>query len=253
MNPCPSGAAPGFFNNTSRGPTALWGGQSVNDAVIYIWNSMDSAEQNHSLQDIQATGTGIIWKHRDDERTLSQGKKLKLQGISQRMVEHRRTKNKHDSNKAQTRMLDPHPALLPHTSHPHQHDPTSPTIPHPQRQQGRMHPRPHWPRKRLLERHGGWETQNIPIPRHFHRKGRIQPRNHQNHGSWVLYLLYLTDSESLLKTIRKWIGERTRANLATTPDVDLVKEIVQILQERVTAGTNTFLIKIKAHRVEPLN
>jgi ribonuclease HI len=66
-------------------------------------------------------------------------------------------------------------------------------------------------------------------------------------------LLYLTDSESLLKTISKWIGEGTRANLATTPDGDIVREIVQILQERVTAGANTFLIKIKAHRGEPLN
>jgi ribonuclease HI len=66
-------------------------------------------------------------------------------------------------------------------------------------------------------------------------------------------LLYLTDSESLLKTISKWIGEGTRANLATTPDGDIVREIIQILQERVTAGTNTFLIKIKAHRGEPLN
>ena len=66
-------------------------------------------------------------------------------------------------------------------------------------------------------------------------------------------LLYLTDSESLLKTISKWVGEGTRANLATTPDADLVREIVQILQERVTAGANIFLIKIKAHRGEPLN
>ena len=45
-------------------------------------------------------------------------------------------------------------------------------------------------------------------------------------------LLYLTDSESLLKTIRKWTDEGTRANLDTTPDDDLVREIVQILQER---------------------
>jgi ribonuclease HI len=66
-------------------------------------------------------------------------------------------------------------------------------------------------------------------------------------------LLYLTDSESLLKTISKWVGEGTRANLPTTPDGDLVREIVQILQERVTSGANTFLIKIKAHRGEPLN
>ncbi len=43
-------------------------------------------------------------------------------------------------------------------------------------------------------------------------------------------LLYLTDSESLLKTIRKWTGQGTRANLDTTPDDDLVREIIQILQ-----------------------
>ena len=66
-------------------------------------------------------------------------------------------------------------------------------------------------------------------------------------------LLYLTDSESLLKTISKWVGEGTRANLTTTPDGDIVREIVQILQERVTAGANTFLIKIKDHTGDPLN
>ena len=73
-------------------------------------------------------------------------------------------------------------------------------------------------------------------------------KTHRTHD-----LLYLTDSESLLKTISTWIGEGTRANLATTPDGDIVREIVQILQERVAAGANTFLIKIKAHRGEPLN
>jgi ribonuclease HI len=62
-------------------------------------------------------------------------------------------------------------------------------------------------------------------------------------------LLYPTDSKSILKTISKWVGEGTRANLTT----DLVREIVQILQERVTAGANTFLVKIKAHRGEPFN
>ena len=48
-----------------------------------------------------------------------------------------------------------------------------------------------------------------------------------------------------------WRGHTS--NLTTTPDGDLVREIIQILQERVTAGANTFLIKIKAHRGEPLN
>jgi len=32
-----------------------------------------------------------------------------------------------------------------------------------------------------------------------------------------------------------------------------VREIVQILQERVTVGANTFLVRIKTHRGEPLN
>ena len=31
-------------------------------------------------------------------------------------------------------------------------------------------------------------------------------------------LIYLTDNESLLKTIRKWVCEGTRSNLTTTPD-----------------------------------
>jgi hypothetical protein len=64
-------------------------------------------------------------------------------------------------------------------------------------------------------------------------------------------LLYLTDSESLLKTISKWVGEGTRANLATTPDEDIVREIVQILQERVTAGANTFLYRHRATSTSP--
>ena len=103
------------------------------------------------------------------------------------MVEHRRTKNKHDPNKAKTRMMDPHPTSTPRTSHPHQHSPTISTIPRKQRQQGRMHRRPNWSRKRILERHRDWETQNIPVPRHVHSRGRIQPRSHQNHAGWLLH------------------------------------------------------------------
>jgi hypothetical protein len=89
--------------------------------------------------------------------------------------------------------------------------------------------------------------------RQLKQSGTRSPPSVSKENTSTQDLLYLTDSESLLKTISKWVGEGTRANLATTPDGDLVREIVQILQKRVTAGANTFLIKIKSHRGEPLN
>jgi len=54
---------------------------------------MDPADPNNSLQDIQTTGTGIIWKECDDEWItklletgftkipISEGEKLKFQGV----------------------------------------------------------------------------------------------------------------------------------------------------------------------------
>jgi hypothetical protein len=88
--------APGFFNNASRGPSALWGEKNVDDIVIYVWDSMDTADRETSLQDIQKEKTGIIWKERDDTwsgRLLATGltripimtdKKLRAQGIREK-------------------------------------------------------------------------------------------------------------------------------------------------------------------------
>jgi hypothetical protein len=58
--------APGFFNNAFRGPSALWGEKNVDNIVIYVWDSMDTADRENSLQDIQKTKIGIIWTERDD-------------------------------------------------------------------------------------------------------------------------------------------------------------------------------------------
>jgi hypothetical protein len=46
-------AAPGFFNNVSRDPSAIWGEKNVDDIVIYVWDSMDTADRENSLQEIQ--------------------------------------------------------------------------------------------------------------------------------------------------------------------------------------------------------
>ncbi len=88
--------APGFFKNASRGPSALWGGKNVNDIAIYVWDSMENADRENSLQDIQIAKTGIIWKERDDTwsgRLLAAGltkipiitnKKIRAQGIREK-------------------------------------------------------------------------------------------------------------------------------------------------------------------------
>ena len=42
-------------------------------------------------------------------------------------------------------------------------------------------------------------------------------------------------------------------NLVTTPDTELVIELVQMLQERVMSCTTTFIVKVNAHRDETQN
>ena len=66
-------------------------------------------------------------------------------------------------------------------------------------------------------------------------------------------LLYLTDSEASLQAIHKWIGCGAKLNLSNSPDADILKAIILKLQKRVEAGAATLLIKVKAHRGDPLN
>jgi ribonuclease HI len=42
-------------------------------------------------------------------------------------------------------------------------------------------------------------------------------------------------------------------NLSKSPDGDVLKDIIIKLQKRVEAGATTLLIKVKAHRGDPLN
>ena len=64
-------------------------------------------------------------------------------------------------------------------------------------------------------------------------------------------LLYLTDSESTLQAIHKWIGGGVKLNLSRSPDV--LKSIILKLQKRVESGATTLLIKVKIHRGDPLS
>ena len=66
-------------------------------------------------------------------------------------------------------------------------------------------------------------------------------------------LLYLCDSEAALNRMSRWIGSGPRTTLAGDPNADIVTSIVERMRARVLKGARTFMVKVKAHRGEPLN
>jgi len=66
-------------------------------------------------------------------------------------------------------------------------------------------------------------------------------------------LLYLCDTQSLLKAVNRWIVEGGKAALVGAPDADILAAAIEILQMRIAVGTTTFLVKVKAHRGELAN
>jgi hypothetical protein len=66
-------------------------------------------------------------------------------------------------------------------------------------------------------------------------------------------LLYLCDSETTLTKVSRWIGRGPRTTLAGDANADIMKTIIECLRARVIRGARTFMVKIKAHRGEPLN
>jgi len=64
--------------------------------------------------------------------------------------------------------------------------------------------------------------------------------------------ILLSDSSCFLSSSQKWIGEGKSPFMWGNPDTD-IRHIVQLLRERIEQGLLTILIKIKAHRGDPLN
>jgi len=48
-------------------------------------------------------------------------------------------------------------------------------------------------------------------------------------------VLILCDNESVLKAIKKWIGQGGRATLTNAPDADILREIVELLRTSLFA------------------
>ena len=49
------------------------------------------------------------------------------------------------------------------------------------------------------------------------------------------------------------MGQGGKASLANTADADILEYILTKLAVRIAANSRTFLVKVKAHRGEPLN
>ncbi len=98
-----------------------------------------------------------------------------------------------------------------------------------------------------------------------HKVGREEEGMNSNHPELVVLreclethpdnenLLYLTDNETTLQVINKWIGGGAKLSLVKSVDTDILRSIIVKLQQRVKAEAATLLIKVKAHRGCPLN
>ena len=63
-------------------------------------------------------------------------------------------------------------------------------------------------------------------------------------------IILLSDSACLLSSSQKWVGEGKSPSMQGNPDADIMREIIQLLGERIEQGLLSILIKIKAHRGE---
>jgi len=66
-------------------------------------------------------------------------------------------------------------------------------------------------------------------------------------------IILLSDSACFLSSSQKWIWEGKSPSVWGNPVADIMRDIIQLLRERIEQGLLTILIKIKAHRGDPLN
>jgi len=66
-------------------------------------------------------------------------------------------------------------------------------------------------------------------------------------------VILLSDSACFLSSSQKWTGEGKSPSMHGNLDADIMRDIVQLLRERIDQGLLTIFIKIKAHRGDLLN
>ena len=60
-------------------------------------------------------------------------------------------------------------------------------------------------------------------------------------------VILLSDSPCFLSSSQKWTGEGKSPSMHGNLDADIMRDIVQLLRERIEQGLLTIFIKIKAH------
>jgi len=74
------------------------------------------------------------------------------------------------------------------------------------------------------------------------------------HGTPVTNpMLYLCDNQTLLKAVKRWVGEGGKDALVGLPDTYILLKSIEELRKRTTEGAATFLVKVKVHRGESAN
>ena len=63
----------------------------------------------------------------------------------------------------------------------------------------------------------------------------------------------MCDNQTLLKAVKRWVGEGGKATLVGAPDADILLGAIEELRKRTTAGAATFLVKVQALQGEPAN
>jgi len=66
-------------------------------------------------------------------------------------------------------------------------------------------------------------------------------------------MFYLCNNQALLKALTRWVGEGGKATVVGAPDADILREAIEELWKRPTAGAATLLVKVRAHWGEPAN
>ena len=66
-------------------------------------------------------------------------------------------------------------------------------------------------------------------------------------------VILLSYSRCFVSSSRKRTGEGKSPSMHGNPDADIMRDIIQLLRERIEQGLLTIFIKIKAQRGDPLN
>jgi len=91
--------------------------------------------------------------------------------------------------------------------------------------------------------------------------GRKEEGSSANRPELVAFVLTLRGTsvtkpmlnQMLPKAVKRWVDDGGNGTLVGAPDADILREAIEGLQKRTTAGAATFLVKVKAHRGEPAN